>query len=64
MNKKIEVKQEELITEETLKLMERLIDLPVEVKVDFKMVWAFMWRWVVLVFGIAFCLGAITTMFG
>jgi hypothetical protein len=44
--------------------MERLIDLPVEVKVDFKMVWAFMWRWVVLVFGIAFCLGAITTMFG
>jgi len=48
MNKKIEVKN----------------DNKVEVKVDFKMVWGIMWRWVVLVFGIAFCLGAITTMFG
>ena len=36
----------------------------VEIKIDFKMVWAFMWRWVVLVFGIAFCLGVITTIFG
>ncbi len=33
----------------------------VRVKVDFKMVWAFMWRWVVLVFGIAFVIGILTT---
>ena len=29
----------------------------VEVKVDFQLVWSFMWRWVVLVFGIAFIIG-------
>jgi len=27
------------------------------------MVWAFMWRWVVLVFGIAFCVGILSELF-
>lgn len=35
----------------------------VRIIVDFKMVWAFMWRWVVLVFGIGFVIGILTTMF-
>ena len=35
----------------------------VEIKVDFKMVWAFMWRWIVLVFGIGFVIGILTTIF-
>jgi len=47
MNKKIEVKN----------------DNKVEINVDFKMVWAFMWRWVVLVFGIAFCVGILSGLF-
>ncbi len=47
MNKKIEVKN----------------DNKVEVKVDFQLVWSFMWRWVVLAFGIAFCIGTIAGLF-
>jgi len=47
MNKKIEVKN----------------DNKVEVKVDFQLVWSFMWRWVVLVFGIAFCAGILSGLF-
>jgi len=35
----------------------------VEVKVDFQLVWSFMWRWVVLAFGIAFCIGIIAGLF-
>ena len=35
----------------------------VEIKVDFKMVWGIMWRWVVLVFGIAFATGILIAMF-
>ena len=35
----------------------------VEIKVDFKMVWGIMWRWVVLVFGIAFAIGFLVEIF-
>ncbi len=35
----------------------------VEIKVDFKMVWAFMWRWIVIVLGTSFAIGILTTMF-
>jgi hypothetical protein len=47
MNKKIEVKN----------------DNKVEVKVDFQLVWSFMWRWFVLAFGIVFCVGIIAGLF-
>ena len=43
MNKKIEVKN----------------DNKVEIKVDFQLVWSFMWRW----FVIAFCIGIIAGLF-
>lgn len=36
----------------------------VEIKVDFTTVWAFAWRYYAIVFGIAFFLGMIMTMFG
>ena len=36
----------------------------VEINVDFKMVWAFMWRYYAIVFGIAFFLGMVVTIFG
>ena len=36
----------------------------VEIKIDFQLVWSFMWRWVVLVFGIGFIIGILTTIFG
>lgn len=35
----------------------------VKVKVDFKTVWSFAWRYYAIVFGIAFFLGMIVTMF-
>lgn len=31
----------------------------VEVKVDFQLVWGFMWRWIVLVLGTSFVVGLI-----
>ena len=35
----------------------------VEIKVDFKMVLAFMWRAYVILFGIGFAIGIVVTMF-
>ena len=36
----------------------------VRVKIDFPMVWAFLWRAYAIVFGIAFFLGMLVTIFG
>ena len=36
----------------------------VKIKVDFQTVWAFAWRYYAIVFGIAFFLGMIVTIFG
>ena len=36
----------------------------VEIKVDFQTVWAFAWRYYAIVFGIAFFLGMLATIFG
>jgi hypothetical protein len=47
MNKKIEVKN----------------DNKVEVKVDFQLVWSFIWRAYVILFGIGFTIGILATMF-
>jgi len=46
MNKKIEVKN----------------DNKVEVKVDFQLVWSFMWRWVVIVMGVSFAIGLLVSI--
>lgn len=35
----------------------------VKIKVDFATVWSFMWRWIVIVLGISFAIGILTTMF-
>ena len=35
----------------------------VKIKVDFSTVWAFMWRNYAIVFGIAFAIGILTTIF-
>ena len=35
----------------------------VRIIVDFRTVWSFMWRWIVLVFGIGFVIGILTTIF-
>ena len=35
----------------------------VEIKVDFKMVWAFMWRWIVIVMGVSFAIGLLVSLF-
>lgn len=35
----------------------------VKIIVDFATVWAFMWRWFVLAFGIAFCVGILAGLF-
>jgi len=35
----------------------------VEINVDFKMVWAFMWRAYAILFGIGFAIGILVSMF-
>ena len=35
----------------------------VEINVDFKMVWEFMWRAYVILFGIGFAIGILVSMF-
>jgi hypothetical protein len=34
----------------------------VEVKVDFQLVWSFMWRWVVIVMGVSFAIGLLVSI--
>ena len=35
----------------------------VEIKVDFQLVWSFMWRWVVIVMGVSFAIGLLVSLF-
>lgn len=35
----------------------------VRIIVDFKMVWAFMWRWIVIVLGTSFAIGLLVSLF-